>query len=112
MARMKTFFLIFKGSTALHQICLLKSNHHFDGCMLFPAFVNHSYYCWIAKRASTLTMEPTIRVKITTVVLVDALTVQIMFVALDPPIIVRIVTTTFMVSNANNIILSPNCAKR
>ena len=57
-------------------------------------------------------MEPTIRVKITTVVLVDALTVQIMFVALDPPIIVRIVTTTFMVSNANNIILSPNCAKR
>ena len=45
MNRMKRFFLIFKGSTALHQICLLKSNHHFDGCISFPAFVNHSYYC-------------------------------------------------------------------
>ena len=66
---------------------------------------------WIAKRASTLTMEPTIRVKITAVALVGVLTVQIKFVALDLPIIVRIVTTTFMVSNANDIILSPNYAK-
>ena len=56
-------------------------------------------------------MEPTIRVKITAVVLVGVLTVQIKFVALDPPIIVRIVTTTFMVSNANDIILSPNYGK-
>ena len=45
MTRMKPFFFIFKGSTAPHQICLLKSKHHFDGCMSFPAFVNHSYYC-------------------------------------------------------------------
>ena len=45
MTRMKPFFFIFKGSTAPHQIRLLKSNHHFDGCMSFPAFVNHSYYC-------------------------------------------------------------------
>ena len=52
-------------------------------------------------------MEPTIRVKITAVVLVGVLTVQIKFMALDPPIIVRIVTTTFM----DDIILSPNYAK-
>ncbi|CAH3021417.1 unnamed protein product [Porites evermanni] len=45
MTRMKLFFLIFKGPTAPHQIRLLKSNHHFDGCTSFPAFVNRSYYC-------------------------------------------------------------------
>ena len=45
MTRMKPFFLIFKGLTASHQIRLLKSNDHFDGCTSFPAFVNRSYYC-------------------------------------------------------------------
>ena len=45
MTRMKPFFLIFKGPTAPHQIRLLKSNDHFDGCTSFPAFVNRSYYC-------------------------------------------------------------------
>ena len=45
MTRMKPFFLIFKGPTAPHQIRLLKSNDHYDGCTSFPAFVNRSYYC-------------------------------------------------------------------
>jgi len=45
MTRMKPFFLIFKGPEAPHQIRLLKSNDHFDGCTSFPAFVNRSYYC-------------------------------------------------------------------
>ncbi|CAH3194637.1 unnamed protein product [Porites evermanni] len=45
MTRMKPFFLIFKGPDAPHQIRLLKSNDHFDGCTSFPAFVNRSYYC-------------------------------------------------------------------
>ena len=45
MTRMKPFFLILKGPSAPHQIRLLKSNDHFDGCTSFPAFVNRSYYC-------------------------------------------------------------------
>ena len=43
MTQMKPFFLIFKGPAAPYQIRLLKSNHHYDGCTLFPAFVNRSY---------------------------------------------------------------------
>ena len=50
MTRMKPFFLIFKGPAAPHQIRLLKSNHHFDGCTSFPAFVNRSYYCLDCER--------------------------------------------------------------
>ena len=45
MTWMKPFFLIFKGPAAPHQIRLLKSNDHFDGCTSSPAFVNRSYYC-------------------------------------------------------------------
>ena len=45
MTRIKPFFLIFKGPAAPHQIRLLKSNDHFDGCTSFPASVNRSYYC-------------------------------------------------------------------
>ena len=45
MTRMKQFFLMFKGPAAPHQIRLLTSNDHFDGCSSFPAFVNRSYYC-------------------------------------------------------------------
>ena len=45
MTRLKPFFLIFMGPAAPHQIRLLKSNHHFDSCTSFPAFVNRSYYC-------------------------------------------------------------------
>ena len=45
MARMEPFFLIFKGPSARHQICLLKSNDHYDGVTSFPAFVDRSYYC-------------------------------------------------------------------
>ena len=36
MTRMKPFFFIFKGPAAPHQIRLLKSSHHFDGCTSFP----------------------------------------------------------------------------
>ncbi|CAH3045654.1 unnamed protein product, partial [Porites lobata] len=50
MTRMKPFFLIFKGPAAPHQIRLLKSNDHFDGCTSFPAFVNRSYYCLDCER--------------------------------------------------------------
>ena len=49
MTRMKPFFFIFRGPAAPHQIRLLKSNHHFDGCT-FPAFVNRSYYCLDCER--------------------------------------------------------------
>ena len=50
MTRMKPFFLIFKGPAAPHQIRLLKSNHHFDGCTSFSAVVNRSYYCLDCER--------------------------------------------------------------
>ena len=45
MTRMKPFFLIFKGPAAPHQIRLLKSNDHFDGCTSFPDFISRSCYC-------------------------------------------------------------------
>ena len=45
ITRMKPFFLIFKGPAAPHQIRLLKSNDHSDGCTSFPAFVNRSPVC-------------------------------------------------------------------
>ena len=51
MTRMKPFFLIFKGPPAPHQIRLLKSNDHYDGCSSFPAFVNRSYYCIECEKA-------------------------------------------------------------
>ena len=51
MARMKPFFLIFKGPSAPHQIHLLKSNSHFDGCTSFPAFRNRSYFCVDCEKA-------------------------------------------------------------
>ena len=63
MTRMKPFFLIFKGSAAPHQIRLLKSNHHFDGCTSFPAFVNRSYYCLDCEGGSTPMIGPIIPVK-------------------------------------------------
>lgn len=50
MTRIEPFFLIFKVPTAAHQIRLVKSNHHFDGCTSFPAFVNRSYYCLDCER--------------------------------------------------------------
>ena len=51
MTRCKPFYLIFKGPDAPHQIRLLKSNDHFDGCTSFPAFTNHSYYCTECEKA-------------------------------------------------------------
>ena len=45
MARIKPWFLIFKGPPAPHKIRLLKSNDHFDGVTAFTAFTNRSYYC-------------------------------------------------------------------
>ena len=50
MTRIEPFFLIFKVPTAAHQIRLVKSNHHFDRCTSFPAFVNRSYYCLDCER--------------------------------------------------------------
>ena len=51
MTRIKPFFPIFKGPDAPNQICLLKSNNHYDGCTSFPAFLNRSYYCEVCDRA-------------------------------------------------------------
>ena len=51
MTRTKPFFSIFKRPAAPHHIRLPKSNHHFDGCTSFPAFVNRSYYCLDCERA-------------------------------------------------------------
>lgn len=47
MCRSKPFFLLFKGNApnASHQIRLIKSDDHYDGCTSFPAFVNRSYWC-------------------------------------------------------------------
>jgi len=45
MSFCKPFMLIFKGPKAPHQIRLVKSNTHYDGCTSFPAFINQSYYC-------------------------------------------------------------------
>jgi len=45
MCRMRPFFLLYKGPPAPHQICLLKSNSHYDGCTSFSGFVNRSYWC-------------------------------------------------------------------
>ena len=42
---MRPFFLLYKGPPAPHQICLLKSNSHYDGCTSFSGFVNRSYWC-------------------------------------------------------------------
>ena len=50
MTRMKPFFFIFKGPAVPHQIRLLKSDHHFDGCTSFPALVNRPYYCLDCER--------------------------------------------------------------
>ena len=46
----ETVLLIFKRPAAPYQIRLLKSNHHFDGCTSFAAFVNRSYYCLDCER--------------------------------------------------------------
>ena len=63
MTRMKPFFLSFKGRAAPHQIRLLKSDHHFDGCTSFPAFVNLPVIVWTVKRGSTPMIGPIIPVK-------------------------------------------------
>ena len=50
MCRTKPFFLIFKGPPAPKQICLLKSDEHYDGCTSFSAFVNRSYWCSLCEK--------------------------------------------------------------
>ena len=49
---------MFKGPAAPHQIRLLKSNDHFDGCTSFPAFVNRSYYCVDCERGFNTNDRP------------------------------------------------------
>ncbi|CAH3168038.1 unnamed protein product [Porites lobata] len=51
MIRMHPFYLFYKGPPAPNQICLLKSNNHYDGCTSFSAFQNRSYYCIECERA-------------------------------------------------------------
>ena len=50
MCRTKPFFLIFKGPPAPKQICLLKSDEHYDGCTSFSAFINRSYWCSLCEK--------------------------------------------------------------
>ena len=45
MCMAKPFLLIFKGPPALHTICLLKGDGHYNGCTSFKGFMNRSYYC-------------------------------------------------------------------
>ena len=45
VCRSKPFFILFRGPDAPHQINLIKSNTHYDGCTSFSAFVNKSYWC-------------------------------------------------------------------
>ena len=50
MCRSKPFFLIFKGPPAPKEICLLKSDKHYDGCTSFSAFINRSYWCSLCEK--------------------------------------------------------------
>ena len=50
MCRTHPFFLFFRGDPAPKQICLIKSDDHFDGCTSFSAFVNRSYWCSLCAR--------------------------------------------------------------
>ena len=51
MARMYPFHLIYYGPSAPQQICLLKSNEHYDGVTSFSAFTNRGYYCLDCQKA-------------------------------------------------------------
>ena len=50
MCRTHPFFLFFRGDPAPKQICLIKSDDHFDGCTSFSAFLNRSYWCSLCGR--------------------------------------------------------------
>ena len=50
MCRTKPFFLIFKGPPAPHEIKIIKSDDHYDGCTSFSAFVNRSYWCSLCEK--------------------------------------------------------------
>ena len=44
------FFMIYRGPDAPHQIMLLKSNSHYEGCTTFSGFVNISYWCHLCDK--------------------------------------------------------------
>ena len=113
MTRMKPFFLIFKGPAAPHQIRLLKSNHHFNGCTSFPAFVNRSYYCVDCERGFN-TNDGTIIIPVKGIVVprVVHLTVGIMCVVPGPLIIAPCITASFTVPIVNAIMWSPSNVNR
>ena len=50
MCRTHPFFLFFRGDPAPKQICLIKSDDHYDGCTSFPAFLNRSYWCSLCNK--------------------------------------------------------------
>ena len=50
MCRTKPFFVIFKGPPGPKQICLLKSDDHYDACTSFSAFTNRSYWCSLCEK--------------------------------------------------------------
>ena len=50
VCRSKPFFMIYCGPDAPHQIMLLKSDHHYEGCNSFSGFMNKSYWCHLCDR--------------------------------------------------------------
>ena len=97
MTRMKPFFLIFKGPAAPHQIRLLKSNEHYDGCTSFPAFVNRSYFCLDCEKGFNTNNREIITVKGDVAKRVGALIVRIMCVGTGPPTVAPYVIASFTV---------------
>ena len=89
MTRMKPFFFIFIGPAAPHQIPLLNSNHHYDGCTSFPAFVNVPIFAWTVNGGSTPMTDSIMLVEGHAVLPVGASVVRIMCAGPNPPPIAR-----------------------
>ena len=106
MTRMKPFFLMFKGPAAPHQIRLLKSNDHFDGCTSFPRLSTAPIIAWTVNGGSTPTIGPITLVKGDVAPRVDVLIVRSMCVAPAPPSIAVCVTASFTVVYVNVIMKS------
>ena len=108
MTRMKPFFLIFKGPAVPHQIRLLKSNDHFDGCTSFPDFISRSCYCVDCERGFNTNNRTNHTCQGDVVPRAVDLTVSIMCVAPGPPTIAPCVTASFTVPIANAILWAPS----
>ena len=84
LCRSKPFTLLYRGPEVPHVIRLLKSNHQYDGCTSFSAFVNGSYWCPSAERGTVTTMRHIIRVKVSDVACVGDANVETMCGKFNP----------------------------